>query len=56
MKSEKEIKTQLKIAKKELREVRKRFEKYDNHDDMDLIPVVEQEIKTLGWILGESNT
>ena len=51
MKSEKEIKARLKEAKKALKETRARFEKYDNHDDMDLIPVEEQEVRVLEWVL-----
>lgn len=52
MKTEKEIETQLRAAKEELRKVRARFAEYDNHDDMDLLSVAEQEIKTLEWVLG----
>ena len=51
MKTEKEIKAQLKVAKKELRKVQARFEEYDNHDDMDNIPIVNEKIKTLEWVL-----
>ena len=54
MKDEREIKRELRAAKRELRDVQKRFEQYDNHEDMDLLPVVEQKIKTLRWVLKES--
>jgi hypothetical protein len=56
MKTEKEIKVQLKLAKKNLSKTQKQFEKYDNHDnheDMDAILVFEQEVKTLEWVLGK---
>jgi hypothetical protein len=53
MKAEKEIKAQLKLAEKELREVRQRFQRYDNIEDMHAIPVVEQEIETLKWVLSK---
>jgi hypothetical protein len=51
MKSEKEIKAQLELAKENLRKTEKQFEKYDNHDDMEAIPVFRQEVETLEWVL-----
>jgi hypothetical protein len=52
LRTEKEIKEKLNAAKKELREVRAQFEKYDNHDDLEQIPVIQQEVDTLKWVLG----
>lgn len=56
MKTKKQIRAQLETAKKELREIRKQFAEYDNHEDMEAIPVIEQEIKTLEWVLGNFPT
>ena len=52
MKTEKEVKARLQIAKKELLRVNKEFQKYDNIDDYNQIPITEQEIVTLEWVLG----
>lgn len=46
------IEARLRAAKEEFCKVRARFAEYDNHDDMDLLSVAEQEIKTLEWVLG----
>ncbi len=54
MKTEKEIKAQLKLAKKNLSRTKKQFEKYDNHDDMDDIPIFRQEVETLEWVLSQT--
>jgi len=48
-----EVRKKLRIAEVNLRATRERFEEYDNHDDMDLIPVYEQEVETLKWVLNE---
>ena len=53
MRTIKEVKKQLRIAEVNLRTTRAQFEKYDNHHDMELIPVYEQEVKTLKWVLNE---
>jgi hypothetical protein len=55
MKTEKEIRKNLRSAEKELKETRKRFEKYDNHDDLELIPVQEEAVNILKWVLGEND-
>jgi hypothetical protein len=51
MKAEKEVKSKLKWYKKLLKETEQRFEEYDNHDDMDLIPVYEEVVEILKWVL-----
>lgn len=56
MKSIFEVKERLKAARKELKDVQKRFEKYDNHDDMDMLPVIAEEIRTLEWVLTAGGT
>lgn len=51
MKTEKEVKKQLKLAQNNLRNSRKQFEKYDNIDDMDAITIYEEEVRVLEWVL-----
>ena len=53
MKSEQEVKKQLKIAEKELRDTRKRFVEHDNIDDMHAIDTLQAEIDALKWVLGK---
>ena len=48
-----DVRKKLRIAEVNLRQVRARFEEYDNHEDMELIPVLIQEIETLKWVLNE---
>ena len=54
MKSEEEITRRLKVAKKDLKDTTKRFDKYDNHDDMELIPVYEAVVAELEWVLARA--
>ncbi len=52
MKTSEEIEKKLRLTEKELRITKFRFQKYDNHDDIDAIPVLKREVNTLRWILG----
>lgn len=51
MKTSEEIEKHLRAVEKRLRATRARFTRYDNHDDMDLIPIQEQEVESLRWVL-----
>ena len=53
MLTEIEVRDLLKDRKKVLRETVKRFNKYDNIDDMHYIDVIEGEIDLIKKILGE---
>jgi hypothetical protein len=52
MKTEAEVKERLKADQKELKATKKRFEKYDDCDDMHMIDEYEARISTLKWVLG----
>ena len=51
MKTETEVKQLLKITEKTLKVTRKRFEKYDNYEDMDLCDALEAQIEILKVVL-----
>src|SRR5690349_21540318 len=51
MKTSEEIEKKLRVAEKELRATRARFKKWDNHDDMDAIETLFEEVTTLRWVL-----
>lgn len=51
MKTKAKIQKRLEAAEKKLHETRARFEEDDNYDDMDLIPIFEEEINILKWVL-----
>lgn len=51
MKTEAQIKAELKIAKKDLAKTVKQFEKYDNHDDMEQIKILEAYIEAYEFVL-----
>jgi len=52
VKTEQEIEALLRRRKLELEKIRKRFNKYDNYDDLKLIDALIVEIGALGWVLG----
>lgn len=51
MKTEKQVKEELAVAKKRLKQVQAQFDEYDNHDDMDELERIRAEITTLVWVL-----
>ena len=51
MKTEAEVKDRLKGAKKDLKDTKKRFEKYDDCDDMHAIDEYEAQVQVLEWVL-----
>lgn len=53
MQTDKEIRIRLKEVKKNLKATEKRYEEYDNYEDMEAIPIIEKEMETLLWVLGE---
>ena len=54
MKTKEDISLELKNKKKELRDIHLRFEKYDNHEDLEEISILDAEIKVLMWVLEKS--
>ena len=51
MKSETEVKERLAENKKERKACAKRFQKYDNSEDMHMLDEYDAEIEVLEWIL-----
>ena len=51
MKTKKQIQCRLSAAQESWAATVARFEKYDNHDDMDMIPMYMTEVKVLEWVL-----
>lgn len=52
MKTEKEIQQKLKADLTQRKIIQKRFNKYDNIDDMHALEEYDASIKTLEWVLG----
>jgi hypothetical protein len=52
MKTEKEVKKMLKGSEKEYKETLARFDRYDNHDDLDRLGEIRAEISVLKQVLG----
>jgi hypothetical protein len=53
MKTEAQVKEELKKEQKHLKSTQKNFEKYDNHDDMDEIERSKSRVQVLEWVLSE---
>jgi predicted secreted Zn-dependent protease len=51
MKTEKEVAAKLKEVKKTQRETQKRFDKYDNHDDLVALGELDAVVNMLEWVL-----
>jgi hypothetical protein len=51
MKTKKQVETRIKETKKQLLQTEESFDRTDNVDDMHLIPVLENEIQALQWVL-----
>jgi len=51
MKTEVEIKKELKTAKADLKKSEKQFAKYDNTDDMEEVARLQEKVSTLEWIV-----
>lgn len=51
MKTEEQVKAQLKKTRTELTKIRRRFEQHDNHEDMELIETTKAEILVLEWVI-----
>jgi hypothetical protein len=51
MKTEKQVEDELKRAEKKYKETNARFDKYDNHDDLEELGKLEREVDTLKWVL-----